>query len=76
MATGHIVVSVELFAPFGQPHMQAPVRSQPARLPTASERIAWAAGHQCQFSSFIPSAALRPIAPIGSGGSSGAGPGG
>ena len=76
MAIGHMVVSVELFAPTGQPHMQAPVRSQPARLPTASERMACAAGHQCQLSLFIPSAALRPIAPIGSGGRSGAGPGG
>ena len=71
-----MVVSVELLAPLGQPHMQVPVRSQPARLPTASERIAWAAGHQCQPSAFMPSAALRPSGPIGSGGGAGAGPGG
>ena len=56
--------------------MQVPVRLQPARLPTSSERIACAAGHQCQLSSFIPSAARRPIGPMGSGGRSGGGPGG
>jgi hypothetical protein len=51
--------------------MQVPVRSQAERDPTATERIAWCAGHQCQPSSFIPVAAFLPMAPIGSGGSGG-----
>ena len=54
--------------------MQVPVHSQAARFPTASERIACAAGHQCQPSAFMPSAALRPSGPMGGGGNAGAGP--
>jgi hypothetical protein len=75
-AAGQRVRSVEPLAPSGHPNMHVPRRAHCAWFSRACEGIAWAAGHQCQPRRFIPSAAFRPIFPIGSGGSGGARPGG
>jgi len=76
IAAGQSVRSVDPFAPSGQPNMQTPRRAHGCCVAVCCEGIACAAGHQCQPSAFIPSAALRPIFPIGSPGKGGPAPGG